>query len=101
MNENFIEISHTDISEAALEGVIKNHLLKQLSSDTMSYQVDLESKIQSIKTKIGSGDIKIIFDKANEEVIIATKSDFMEFKTKQKELAPIWHGAQAPDQLPF
>ena len=101
MNENFIEISAKDISDAALEGVIKNHLLKQLSSETTSYQFDLESKIASTKAKIAKGDVRIVFDKANEEVIIATKAEFLEFKNKQKELAPIWHGAQAPDQLPF
>jgi uncharacterized protein YheU (UPF0270 family) len=101
MNENFIEISYKDISDAALEGVVKNHLLKQLSSETTSFQFDLESKIASIKTKIANGAVKIVFDKASEEVIIVTKSDFIEYKNKQKELAPIWHGAQAPDQLPF
>ncbi|MDB2447034.1 YheU family protein [bacterium] len=101
MNENFIELSHTDISAQALEGVVKNHLLKELSSNSVISELDLEARIAKTTYKLESGKMVLVFDKVNEEVIIVPKTDFKDFKVKQANLAPVWHGAQAPEDLPF
>lgn len=102
MNENFIQISHTDISEEALLGVIRNHLLKLTSSDSVFSEMEMDKKITRIKSEVIGGKTFLVFDKANEEVIVCSKSDFQEFKNKQQKSSPIWHGALPPeDSLPF
>lgn len=100
MSENFVKISVSDISETALDGVIRNHLLKEASYD--SSFVDIENKSRKIKDLLKTNKMVLVFDIQNEEVSVVSSESFEDFKARQAKMTPIWHGALPPDEnLPF
>lgn len=94
MQENFFIIPPKDLSEEAIQGIIKNHLFKTLD---LSEKTSLENHISRVRSAVTTGKLLLIFDKTNEDVIIASHHDYSEFRKKQKLITPVWHGARSPE----
>ena len=101
MKENFVEIPLDAISEQASTGVIKSHLLKQMSSEVVIGSNEFDVRITKIKEQIHRGTMLLVFDKTEESVIVITKIDYEKFRKNQEKVTPIWHGAIAPGESDF
>lgn len=83
--ENPIEISPSDLSEGALNGIIENFVLRE-GTDYGAVEVAYETKLIQIRRQIEKGLIKIVFDQNAKTVSLISEHDFKKgFSTIQSQ----------------
>lgn len=77
-----IEISVSDISAEALDGIIENFILRE-GTDYGREEAAFETKFKQIRKQLDNGDIKIVFDPNTETVGIVTKTEWHKMHKKK------------------
>tara|TARA_B110001454_G_scaffold16145_1_gene14570 strand:+ start:54590 stop:54868 length:279 start_codon:yes stop_codon:yes gene_type:complete len=80
-----IEITPSQLSPDALNGIIENFILRE-GTDYGVVEVEFEKKKSQIQKQIDRGDVKIVYDQSTETVSLLTANDF---KKLQKKMDPI------------
>ena len=76
-----IEISPSQISTDALNGIIENFILRE-GTDYGIVEVEFEKKKNQIQRQIDHGDVKVVFDQTTETVSLITIHDFNRLQKK-------------------
>ena len=71
--EHHVEISHRDLSEAALRGVVESFVLRE-GTDYGQRDYSLEEKIAAVMRQLDRGEATIVFDPETETVSIVEAS---------------------------
>ncbi len=80
-----IEITPSQLSSDALNGIIENFILRE-GTDYGVVEVDFDKKKSQIQKQIDRGDVKIVFDQSTETVSLLTATDFRKL---QKKMGPV------------
>lgn len=70
-----IEISPSQLSTSALNGIIENFILRE-GTDYGLVEVEFDKKKNQIQKQIDRGDVKIVFDQSTQTVSLLTSVDF-------------------------
>lgn len=76
-----IEITPSQLSPDALNGIIENFILRE-GTDYGVVEVEFEKKKSQIQKQIDRGDVKIVFDQTSETVSLLTATDFRKLQRK-------------------
>lgn len=76
-----IEITPSQLSPDALNGIIENFILRE-GTDYGVVEVEFEKKKSQIQKQIDRGDVKIVFDQISETVSLITATDFRKLQKK-------------------
>jgi uncharacterized protein YheU (UPF0270 family) len=66
-------IPQSAISAEALEGIIKDFVLRE-GTEYGSTDVSLDTKVKQVQRQLDRGDVVIVFDQATESVDLVSKS---------------------------
>ena len=76
-----IEITPSQLSPDALNGIIENFILRE-GTDYGVVEVEFDKKKSQIQKQIDRGDVKIVFDQTTETVSLLTATEFRKLQKK-------------------
>lgn len=68
-------IPQSAISSEALEGIIKEFVLRE-GTEYGATDVSLETKVKQVQRQLDRGDVVIVFDEATESVDLVSKNSY-------------------------
>lgn len=76
-----IEITPSQLSPDALNGIIENFILRE-GTDYGVVEVEFDKKKNQIQKQIDQGSVKIVYDQSTETVSLLTDNDFRNLQNK-------------------